>query len=45
MLISPLLSNFVTNSYGESSRTHLVKDDESQSRTKEAQFKKELVRN
>ena len=43
MLISPLLGNFVTNSYGESSRTHLVKDDESQSRANanEAQFKKE----
>ena len=27
MLISPTLSDFVTNIYGESSETHLVKDD------------------
>ena len=41
MLISSLLSNFVTNSYGESSGTNLVNDDESQSRANKAQFKKE----
>ena len=45
MLISSLLSNFVTNSYGESSGTHLVNDDESQSRANKAQFKKECVGN